>query len=220
MIKLLVKVPKKIHLALSGGVDSIGALAFLSNRGRRTISPVFFDHGTETSKKALDFLLSEGYDPTVGKISRPKDKKESWEEYWRNERYRFFMSLRTEIITAHHLDDAIESWIFSCINGEGKLIPYRTSFGLGSVVIRPFLLTTKKQLEKVCINEGKKWIEDETNKDLSYARNRIRHVILPEVLKINKGIEKVIRKKYIDLVKRDNEFSESMNRAIKEGCFH
>lgn len=210
MIKLLLPVQKNIHLALSGGVDSIGAMTFLTNRGRRNVTPLFFDHGTETSKKALEFLLDQGYDVKVGHIQRPKDRKESWEEYWRIQRYSFFSSFKSEIITAHHLDDAIESWIFSCINGEGKLIPYETDYGIGAIIIRPFLLTSKNQLKELCIKEGKKWIEDETNNDLSHARNRIRHVILPEILKINKGLEKVIRKKYIELRKKDLNFREVM----------
>jgi tRNA(Ile)-lysidine synthetase-like protein len=212
MIKLLIPIPQQIYLACSGGVDSIGAITFLTNRGRRNITPVFFDHDTETSKKALAFLLDQGYDPIVGHISRSKDKKESWEEYWRNERYKFFSSLEKDIITCHHLDDAIESWIFSCINGEGKVIPYKKPLYVG-YVLRPFLITPKEELKKICLQEKKEWIEDETNNDLSYARNRIRHVILPEVLKINKGIAKVIRKKYIDLVEKDKDFLEAMGKA-------
>lgn len=216
MIKLLTPIPKEIYLALSGGLDSIGAITFLTNRGRRNITPVFFDHGTETSKKALDFLYSQDYFPIVGRITRSKDKKESWEEYWRNERYKFFMSLDKDIITCHHLDDAIESWMFSCINGEGKLIPYQKKLRFGWV-LRPFLLTPKEKLKEICLQEKKEWIEDETNKDLSYARNRIRHMIIPEVLKINKGIDKVIRKKYLKLLESDKRFSEFMEHVAKEG---
>lgn len=195
MIKLLVKIPKQIYLACSGGVDSIGALTFLTRHDRRVVTPVFFDHGTETSKKAIDFLLENGYNPVVGKIDRSKDKKESWEEYWRNERHRFFRSLKTDIVMAHHLDDAIESWIFSSIHGEGKLIPIRNGN-----IIRPFLITEKEKLKDVCLRENKKWIEDETNQDLSYVRNRIRHCMMPEILKINPGIGKVIKKKYLRTV--------------------
>jgi tRNA(Ile)-lysidine synthase len=191
-IKLLLTIPKKIYLACSGGSDSIGAYAFLSRHGRRDITPVFFDHGTETSKKALEFLLDNGYNPTVGRIERPKDKRESWEEYWRNERYSFFRSLKDDVIVAHHLEDAIESWVFSSLHGEGKLIPIRNGN-----VIRPFLITEKEKLKQVCVTDDRKWIEDETNMDLSHARNRIRHCLMPEILKINPGISKVIKKKYL-----------------------
>ncbi len=191
MIKLLTKVPKQVYLACSGGVDSIAGLTFLSKRNRN-ITPVFFDHNTETSKKALEFLLEQGYSPLIGTIQKEKDKRESWEEYWRNQRYNFFNSLDSNIIVCHHLNDAIESWIFSAINGNPKIIPVQTKN-----VIRPFLLFSKEELKDICIKSNKKWIEDETNVDLSHPRNRIRHAIMPHVLEINKGIEKVIRKKYL-----------------------
>jgi tRNA(Ile)-lysidine synthase len=208
MIKLLLPVPKQIYLACSGGVDSIGALTFLTNRARRSVKPVFFDHGTETSKKALAFLLNQEYDVLVGSIQRAKHRKESWEEYWRDQRYRYFMSLDQDIITCHHLNDAIETWILSSINGDGKIIPYRRRLNFG-FAIRPFLLTTKDKLKEICLQEKKEWIEDETNNDLSHPRNRVRHVILPEILKINKGIDKVIRKKYLSLRKRDKELEKT-----------
>ena len=192
MIKLLHSIPKTIYLACSGGVDSIGAYHFLSRNNRRIVKPVFFNHGTETSKKALDFLLASGYNPLVASIERSRNKHESWEEYWRNERYNFFNSLDSDVITCHHLDDAIETWIFSSIHGHGRIIPIRNKN-----VIRPFLITKKEKLKEVCVKERKEWIEDETNLDLSYPRNRIRHVLMPEILKINLGLEKVIRKKYL-----------------------
>lgn len=194
MIKLLLPIPNQIYLACSGGVDSIGAYTFLSRNNKRNIIPVFFDHGTETSKKALDFLQEQGYNPVVGKIEKIKVKGESWEEYWRNERYRFFKKLDKDIIVCHHLDDVIESWIFSSIHGNGKIIPLKHKN-----IIRPFLITEKEKLKNICIKENKAWIEDETNLDINYMRNRIRHILMPEILKINPGIRKVIKKKYLKM---------------------
>jgi tRNA(Ile)-lysidine synthase TilS/MesJ len=191
--KLTTFIPNPCYLALSGGSDSIGGQTFLTNFKKKDIQPVFFDHDTETSKKALDFLLSNGYTPLVGKISQIKGKGESWEEYWRNERYKFFSSLNKPVITCHHLDDAIETWVFAWINGGERMI-----FPVNGNILRPFLFFPKQLLIDICERTGKKWIEDETNLDLSHPRNRIRHVILPEIKKINPGIEKLVRKKYIE----------------------
>jgi tRNA(Ile)-lysidine synthase len=42
------------------------------------------------------------------------------------------------------------------------------------------------------------WIEDDSNADTCYARNYIRHEMMPHVLKINPGIHKTIAKKVTD----------------------
>ena len=65
--------------------------------------------------------------------------KEAW---WRDQRYKFFNEATTRpIITAHHLDDVVENWIFTSMNGNPFLIPHqRDQF------IRPFLTTEKNDL--------------------------------------------------------------------------
>ena len=120
--------------------------------------------------------------------SKPADK--SWEEYWRVERYKFFHSLSAPVITAHHLDDQIETWLMGAIHGQPKLIPYRNRN-----VIRPFLLTTKSDFIEYAETKFVSWVEDDTNMNYAHARNRVRHEIIPEVMEINPGIHKVIAKK-------------------------
>lgn len=192
MIRLLTKIPENIYLGLSGGVDSVACHTFFSN-SRRTIIPVFFDHGTETSKKALGFLRSRYSNLLVGKIQREKGKKESWEEYWRNERYNYLYNLNGPVVVCHHLDDVVETWLFSSFHGTPKLIPVQTRN-----IVRPFLITDKDRLKEICIKWNKEWIEDESNFDDSYMRNHIRHNILPEILKVNPGIKKTLKKKYLE----------------------
>jgi tRNA(Ile)-lysidine synthase len=198
MIKLLAKVPKTIYLGLSGGVDSVGAYTFLSN-SKRNIIPVFFDHGTETSKQALSFLKDLYPTLQVGTIQKDKDRRESWEEYWRNERYTYLYALDQSVVICHHLDDVVETWLFSSIHGQSKLIPVQTRN-----IIRPFLITDKSVLKSICIKHKKEWIEDESNEDLSYMRNRIRQKVLPEVLQVNPGIKTTLRKKYLQNASQGN----------------
>ena len=120
MIKLLGNVPRKIAIAVSGGPDSMAALDFLS-KGKREILALYFNHGTVHAKDAehlvADYCSSRDIPYVVGNISRSKYKKESQEEYWRNERYRFFESLDGPVITAHHLDDVVEWWTFTSFHG-------------------------------------------------------------------------------------------------------
>lgn len=199
MINILNVLPDradKIYVACSGGVDSMVALDFLV-RGGRFPAVLFFDHGTIESAKAKKFLTNHcqinNFDLKVGEVSRPINTNESKEEYWREMRYEFFSNfIDGTIVMAHHLDDVIETWIFSSLNGNPKIIPYRRNN-----IIRPFLLNTKKDIQEWAKKKYVTYIEDESNKDLKYARNRIRHRIVPEALLINKGLHKVIRKKIL-----------------------
>lgn len=124
------------------------------------------------------------------KISRERKKKESLEEYWRIERYKFLQSVDFPVITCHHLDDVVETWILSAINGQTKTIKYQHNN-----VIRPFLTTRKREFIKWCTNNKLRWIEDYTNNDVARPRNRVRHNIIPEIELINPGIHKVVYKR-------------------------
>jgi len=193
VIHLNCDVPNKIFVACSGGVDSMVALDFFRN-GKKDVTAVYFDHGTEHSVEAENFIKSycdqEKIPLLVQRISRGKKKTESPEEFWRNERINYLKSLPGAVVTGHHLDDAVEWWIFSSINGLPKLIPARNKN-----IIRPFLITPKKELLSWAKRKKVPFIKDPTNDNVRYARNRIRHKVLPEVLKINPGIHTVVKKK-------------------------
>jgi len=199
MIHLVTKIPNKVYVAVSGGPDSMAALDFVFHNNKRDVTVLNFDHGTKFGKTAQSFVETYCLNRDIpfygGQIRRERVKKESPEEYWRNERYNFFSNFTdVPIVLAHTLDDAIETWIFTSIHGNPKLIPIKTRN-----VIRPFLMTKKKALIKWCKNRGIYFLEDGANKELKYPRVRIRLNIIPEVKKINPGIGKVIRKKYLEI---------------------
>lgn len=193
MIKLLGKIPDRIYVACSGGPDSMAALTFLNNQ-RRDVRAAYFDHGTAHGSQALEFVKNycdqNGIPLTMGRVTRVRDPDESEEEYWRNERHKFFNSLDAPVITAHHLDDVAEWWVFSSLHGDSKLIPYRNG-----VVIRPFLLTTKKELLGWLKKRDVPFVTDPSNIEVIHMRNLIRHKIMPQCLKVNPGLTKVLRKK-------------------------
>jgi tRNA(Ile)-lysidine synthase len=203
MIHLQGKMPDFLHVACSGGVDSMAAVDFLSNKHHTNI--LFFDHQTETSKEAYKFVARYVGEKQIGIVyGKPrysKQKSESWEEYWRNERYAFFHSIDAPIVTAHHLDDCVETWLWSSMHGKGKIIPYRNKN-----VIRPFRLTRKRELELWCNLRNVPFIKDESNDDTRYIRNYIRHEMMPDVLMVNPGIHKTIAKK----VKDDEHTAQSI----------
>jgi len=131
----------------------------------------------------------------LGRVARPRRSDESQEEYWREERYRFLFSLEGPVVTAHHLDDAVETWLFNSIHGKPRTIPYRNRN-----VIRPFLTTPKSELVSWCRRKDLRWTEDASNSDVAYMRNLIRHQIVPNALQVNPGLRTVVRKMYSSFV--------------------
>jgi tRNA(Ile)-lysidine synthase len=189
---------REVYVACSGGVDSMAVVDFLMKNHK--VNLLFFDHGTETSRDARQFL-EDRYHPSInharmnleiGNITRLKNKSESWEEYWRIQRYEWFHSFDVSVITAHHLDDCVETWIWSSMHGEGKIIPYSSKN-----VIRPFRLNRKTEFTNWCRNKNVPWVEDSSNSDAKYMRNFIRQEILPKAMIVNPGLHKVIRKKIL-----------------------
>jgi len=200
MIKVQGALPRNLVVAVSGGADSMAVLHFLSKN--HNVSAVFCDHNTKDSRESYKIVRKFVTDNNITLLQttinqfRAKKARESQEEYWRNYRYYVFRNHvavwrpNEPIITAHHLNDCVETWIWSALHGNGKLIPYRNNS-----VIRPFRLNKKRDLEMWCHLNGIEYYKDESNDDTKYMRNYIRHELMPHALKVNPGLEKVIRKK-------------------------
>lgn len=198
MLRIIKKIPNNITIACSGGVDSMVFTHFL-RKGKKKVDLAFFDHDTVHSKMARKFVENYADDHKlnlfIGRVKGFKGRK-SLEEFWRDERYAFFNRINSKfILTCHHLDDCVETWLMSSFHGNGKLIPYYRPAN----IYRPFLLTEKKSIIKYAENHNVTWVEDPTNQHTNFMRNHIRHNVMPQVLKVNPGIRKTIRKKLLEL---------------------
>ncbi len=88
-----------------------------------------------------------------------------------------------KIAVAHHLEDNAETVLFNLFRGTG----IKGLGGIGSErgrIIRPLIDVSRKDIEDYLDKNGIGYRTDRTNSDNSYARNRIRNVILPEAEKI------------------------------------
>lgn len=193
MIRLACKIPKKVTLACSGGKDSMAALSFLL-KGRRDVTVAYYNHGTPHGQEAHKFVQDKCNELGLNFISEAcvesPPPKASKEEFWRNKRYKFFEKAQSPIITAHHLDDAVEWWIFSSLRGKPSLMPIERK---SPNVLRPFLLSSKKDLHRQL---DIKHIQDPSNKDLKFARNFIRHELHPLCLNVNPGLATTVKNLY------------------------
>lgn len=193
-IKLLFKLPRNISLAFSGGLDSLAIAHYLSNNHNVTL--LHFNHGCEFSNtietKCREYADRFQLPIIVGNIQREREKNQNLEDYWRRNRYQFLRSFKDYFVTAHHLDDAVEGWVMSSMHGESKLIP-----AYDKQVLRPFLITEKESLEKYSQRHCLFPVKDPYNYDLKLTRNYVRANMMEHVYRINPGINKVIRKKYL-----------------------
>jgi tRNA(Ile)-lysidine synthase len=191
MIKVLGQIPKgEFGIACSGGVDSMAILDFLA-KGRYNPHVIYFNHNTEHGNLAEKFITeycsNNNLNLFVGRTElKPTSNKE---KIWSDLRYEFFSKFDFPIMTCHHLDDCVETYIFSCLRGFQSVIPYSKGN-----VIRPFLLNEKSVFENWCKQKMIPFIQDESNDCLDYSRNRIRHQIIPESLLVNPGLKTVVKK--------------------------
>ena len=116
----------------------------------------------------------------------------SVEETGRRLRYEFLERTATEIganriATAHHALDNAETVLLNLLRGTGAeglggIPPVRGKF------IRPLLQTSREEIEDYCAAHNLSFVEDETNRDTHYARNRLRLELWPQLETINSNL--------------------------------
>jgi tRNA(Ile)-lysidine synthetase-like protein len=195
MIHVQGKIPRTVFVAFSGGVDSVAVVSFLQRN--HNVCLAYVNHGDEIAKAEQEFVeqFAEANNlPLYTKrANTEKPSDTSWEEHWRNERYQFLHSINATVITCHHLDDCVETWLWNMCNGRDQTIPYNNRN-----VIRPFRTTRKFEFIDWCQRKQIAWYEDPTNANPQYAtRNFIRHTLIPAALQVNPGIHTTIRNKLL-----------------------
>lgn len=89
------------------------------------------------------------------------------------------------LVTAHHADDQAETMLLQMFRGAGvkglAAMPGIKGFGK-STQARPLLSFTRQGLHAYAVQESLRWIEDESNENIGFDRNYVRHKLLPEIL--------------------------------------
>lgn len=185
--------------ALSGGADSVALLILLSELSEDmdfSLKAVHINHllRSEESFRDEDFCkkLCEKMNVPLTVFRRDAaafshSLGESVETGAREMRYRIFEELPTDkICTAHNLDDNAETLIFRMARGTGL----KGLTGIPPVrgkIIRPLLFCTRKEIESFLAKRGQDFVTDSTNLTDDYARNKIRHRIIPAMSEICVG---------------------------------
>ncbi len=216
-----------VIVALSGGADSVSLLSALhSLSGELCISvqACHVNHGLrgEESDGDMRFCqrLCEGMgvplavlDTDVRKFQR---KHESIEETARRVRYDFFaeQSAGKKLATAHNLNDSAETVLLNMMRGTGLkgmcgIPPVREN------IIRPLIYCTRDEVERYCAEKELGFVTDKTNLSTDYTRNKVRHILLPEILKINGAFYHTSQRMQKNL-REDSDFLEGMAQQALE----
>ena len=190
----------KFLIALSGGVDSM-VLADLFNKNKLdfSIAHCNFKLRFKESDDDEDFVLNwcaknkiQSYISRFNTTNYCKKNKIGIQEGTRNLRYDWFYKLKDlynfdYIVTAHHLDDQIETYLINSMRGSGLNglvgIPEKQNN-----LFRPLLEILKDQILEYAKSNNIDFREDSSNLKNDYYRNMIRNSILPEFKRFDDNV--------------------------------
>ena len=206
--KKLIQKDDMVFVGVSGGADSVCLLLLLLEYRKRvpfSVQAVHVEHGIRGEESLEDAKFTRklcerlGVSCHICEVDVPgyaREHRMGLEEAARSLRYDCFRRVAGEssaavkkLALAHHADDNAETVLFqlargSGVRGLGGIRMIRELTG-GVTLIRPLLGVTRAQIEGYLREQGADWRTDATNDDTGYSRNRIRHNILPELLKVN-----------------------------------
>jgi len=123
-------------------------------------------------------------------------------------RYQWFHELEKKhqfkyILTAHHLDDQVETFLINFIRGtgiEGLLgIPE-----VNDTVIRTLLCFSREQILNFANEQNLNWREDSSNASEKYFRNKLRHQVIPVLKELNPSFLKSFQSTIARLKQSEN----------------
>lgn len=192
-------------LAVSGGLDSTVMAALFHQAGLPfAIAHVNFGlRGQESDGDALFVAeLATSYKVPFHTVrfetaQLAAGRGESIQMVARDLRYEWFGAIRhqhgyDQVATAHQLNDVLETMLLNLTRGTGLAglhgIAVRQEHPTVGTLVRPLLFASREQLETYAAVHNLKHREDRSNADDYYARNRIRHHVLPVLTGLNPGL--------------------------------
>ena len=221
---------RHITVALSGGADSVvllDVLCRLRNELGITVSAAHLNHmirgaeadGDEQFVKEL--CDKYGIELTVGREDIPSIARktgQSTELAARNARYAFLERVAPAgvIATAHTASDQLETMLLNLTRGTGPdglcgIPPIRGR------IIRPLLACSRAEIERYCDVNGLSFVTDSTNLSDDYTRNRIRHLVIPQLKNINPEVEAAACR-CAEFMREDREFLNKTAAAKLSGA--
>jgi tRNA(Ile)-lysidine synthase len=143
-------------------------------------------------------------------------QRESVEAWGRRKRYASLDSVRSKvgaewIITAHHADDQAET-VLMRLTQQAPLITMAGIRARRGRILRPFLAFSREELHQWAMKVGLDWVEDTSNTDPRFLRNRLRHDLLGGAVSANAGAKGTL----LGLAKLAREYESSCVAAASD----
>ncbi len=202
---------RPIIVGVSGGPDSLCLMEAL-RQARYPIIVAHFNHqlrpeadhdARSVEKTAARLMLDSTVDGADVRAHAEKEKL-SIEEAARNLRYRFMFRLAHErnaqaVAVGHTADDQVETVLMHFLRGSGlaglKGMTYRSiiqTFDPDIPVVRPLLDVWREETIVYCAAQGLLPHYDLSNDSLNFQRNRIRHLLIPNLETYNPNLREAI----------------------------
>ncbi|WP_294956721.1 tRNA lysidine(34) synthetase TilS [uncultured Flavobacterium sp.] len=211
---------KKLFLAVSGGLDSMVLLHLLSQLPYEiaVLHCNFQLRGVESfgDQEFIQDYCSQNNIPIFtthfDTEAFAKDYKLSTQVAARELRYSWFYELLEEenfdyILTAHHADDNLETFIINLTRGTGLEgltgIPEQND-----KIIRPLLPFSREEILKYAEENKIEWREDSSNASTKYLRNKIRHNLVPVLKEINPN--------FLDAFQKTQSFLQESKEMVED----
>lgn len=212
----MIQTGDQVICAVSGGADSMAllwAMYLLKDKLNIHLSAAHFNHclrGSESDRdEAFVREFCSGYNiPLYVGTAQVTAGKKGLEAAAREARYAFLHSLPGKIATAHTANDNAETVLMHIVRGTGLK-------GLGAIapinekLIRPMLMITRKEVQAFLESEHISSVEDSSNAEDAFLRNRLRHNVMPYLEQENPRLAENLSAMALRL--REDEIALSQN---------
>jgi tRNA(Ile)-lysidine synthase len=186
-----------VVVLLSGGRDST-CLVDLAVRiaGADAVTALHVNYGLrgaaseEDERQCIELCEGLGVALEVHRTGAPAAGTGNRQAWARDVRYREAYALAggSDVATGHTASDQVETILYRLASSPSRraLLGMRPREG---ALVRPLLGFTREDTAAYCRARGLGWREDESNASSAYARNRIRHDLLPALRSIHPAAE-------------------------------
>ena len=189
----LIEPPAPLVAMLSGGRDSVCMLDLaVRHRGAEAVTALHVDYGlrddsAEDERFCAELCARLGVELAVERPRRPEGPG-NLQAWARDARYAAAAALAAPrgatIVTGHTADDQVETILYRLASSPSRRALLGMRAHAGSLA-RPLLGTRREEITAYLEERGIPWREDRSNQDPVFARNRIRHGLLPELERVH-----------------------------------
>lgn len=214
----------RLLIAVSGGRDSVLLTHLLKQAGydfgiahcnfqlRGSESDAEQDFVAELARKLDVPFYTTNFDTTA----YSEQQSVSIQMAARELRYQWFEEIRhsfnyDHIAVAHHQNDSVETILLNLTRGTG-IAGMHGILPKNGFIVRPLLFLNRDEVDYIITQDKLASVEDSSNASVKYARNKIRHQVIPALKQLNPNLEQTFERN----IQRFRELEELLNIQTEE----